>query len=161
MFDTVEYIRSWSFQKPSPGFNLVKRKTTERKRDKKACYAQIMTTYTQILKRKPLWPPPPEGPWQSGWDGPGTQSHSEPIRADDNSDIYTVHRSAKPGWLQCVAHTTDVQMKTLSRGHFMNSIRSIGGIYLKTFNWICIVCSFLFVFLTIDQSTLNWEDFVQ
>jgi len=27
----------------------------------------------------------------NGWDGPSTQSHSKPIKADDSSDIYTIH----------------------------------------------------------------------
>lgn len=47
-----------------------------------------MTNYTQIQKHTThsSW-----GPQESGWDGPSTQSHSKPIKADDSSDIYTNH----------------------------------------------------------------------
>lgn len=42
---------------------------------------------------------------ESGWDGPSTQSHSKPIKADDSSDIYTIHLPPLSPLSPTITHT--------------------------------------------------------
>lgn len=94
--ETVEHIRSCSFQQPSQRFNVVKlkmsRKTSE-KRKKIGC-TQVRTNYTQMLKKK--------SPATSSSRGPGkvvemdqalraTQSQSELMIAQTSTPSIPPH----------------------------------------------------------------------
>lgn len=69
---------------------------------KKQRYTRGMATYTHIHKtHDPLLLRTQE----SGWDGPSTQSHSKPIKADDSSDIYTIHPLPLPPLSLTLTHT--------------------------------------------------------